>query len=86
MVTAIYFGKYRMINICGFLLKIGLKCSLQSETVLFCDGWWGIGISVLNYDTFFHCKQPQNSGKSFYDKRTGDYHISFLKMAVAWSG
>jgi len=77
--------KYLSFIMTHFLLKIGPKSSLQSRTVLFSDRWWGISTGVLNYDTFFHCEELQNSGKSFYDKRTRDYSISCLKMAIARS-
>jgi len=42
----------------------------------------GINAVVLNYDTFFHCTELQNSRKLFNNKRTRDYCISCLKMLV----
>jgi len=84
-----------------FLLKIGPKFSLQTGTVLFSDCWQGIGggidlkenfsfrsmgAGVLNYDTFCISEELQNSGKSFYGKRTWDDRISCLKMPVARPG
>ena len=62
MVTAVDFGiislsadKYLKFITTHFLLKIGPKSSLQSGTVLFSEGWWGIGAGVLKYDTFRVC-------------------------------
>ena len=55
--------KYLSFIVTHFLLKIDPKSSLQLRTVLFSDRWWGIAIGVLNYNTFFHHKELQNSGK-----------------------
>jgi len=61
--------KYLLFIMTHFLLKIGPKSSLQSGTELFSDSWQGIGVRVLNCDTFFHHEELQNSRRSFYDKR-----------------
>jgi len=60
--------KYLLFIMTYFLLKIGPKASLQLRKVLFSDGWWVIGTGVLNYDTFSHHEELQNSRKSFYRK------------------
>ena len=90
MATAVYFGiiqirklsdeKYLSFVMNHFLQKIGPQPSLQSGTLLFSDGWWGIGTGVLNYDTLFQSEELQNSEKSFYDKWTRDYRISCFKI------
>jgi len=64
--------KYLSFIVTHFLLKIDPKSSLQLRTVLFSDRWWGIGMGVLNYNTFFHHKELQIVEKSFYGKRTWD--------------
>jgi len=87
MVTAVYYGitanrkllddKYLSLIMTNILLKISPK----SEQCFLAT----VGTGVLNYDTFFDCEEFQNCGKSFYDKRTRDYRIYCLKMAVASS-
>jgi len=79
MVTTVDFlhyfrsGNYQLIYICHLLWPIFRwksvqKSSLQLGTVLFSNCWRSIGIGVLNYDTFYHREELQNSGKSFHRK------------------
>jgi len=80
---------YWMINICYLSWPIFCWKSVQNPTYnreqCFLVTVGGIGMGVLNYDTFFHCKELQNSRKLFYDKQTKDYRICCLKMGVAQS-
>jgi len=53
--------KYLSFIMTNFLLKVGPKSSQQPGTVLFSDGWWGINVGVLNYDTFSTAKSSKTA-------------------------